>query len=141
MSLRGYKRKTRPANWTLAFPNEKTIGGLIRKTAAKVRQRIRRTSTRQRQRLKDYRIARSRFMREHPRCEACAKIAALGHDLDEKPHAASEPHHVRGRAGKLLTDTRYFLAVCRKAHEWIHAHPALARSLGLLAPPGQWNRT
>lgn len=53
---------------------------------------------------------------------------------------AVDVHHVRGRAGNLLTDERFWLAVSRQAHERIHAHPAWARVRGWLAEKGDWNR-
>jgi hypothetical protein len=39
-----------------------------------------------------------------------------------------------------LTDRRFFLAVCRACHFNIHNNPRRAQELGLIAPPGQWNK-
>lgn len=47
-------------------------------------------------------------------------------------------HHMRGRLGKLLTDERYFMAVCRKAHLWIHDNIELARQRGWICETGKW---
>lgn len=50
-------------------------------------------------------------------------------------HAAADPHHVwpedhdRG-----VHDPHRVLDVCRSAHDWTHAHPALAAIVGLLRP-------
>lgn len=52
---------------------------------------------------------------------------------------ATSCHHVRGRIGRLLLDERFWVPVCRVHHARIHARPAEARALGLLAQPGQWN--
>jgi hypothetical protein len=52
---------------------------------------------------------------------------------------ATECHHVRGRIGRLLLDRRFWLPVCLEHHRRIHERPAEARSLGLLARPGEWN--
>lgn len=48
-------------------------------------------------------------------------------------------HHTRGRIGALLMDQRFWKPLCRRHHEWVHAHPAKARELGLLCEAGKWN--
>ena len=48
-------------------------------------------------------------------------------------------HHVRGRLGDLLTDTRYWLPLCRRHHDWVGDNPAKARACGMLAQAGEWN--
>lgn len=45
---------------------------------------------------------------------------------------SEEIHHVNHREGKRLLDTKYFLAVCRTHHAFIHNNPAWARAQGLL---------
>lgn len=52
---------------------------------------------------------------------------------------ANQVHHRRGRLRTLLLDQRFWIAVSAAGHEWINAHPALARERGLLCDPGQWN--
>jgi hypothetical protein len=44
----------------------------------------------------------------------------------------SQTHHVRGRVGDLLFDTRHFLAVSDYGQAWIHANPREARKRGWL---------
>jgi hypothetical protein len=39
----------------------------------------------------------------------------------------TEVHHKKGRIGKLLTDTRYFLGVCRECHNKIELEPLWAK--------------
>ena len=39
-------------------------------------------------------------------------------------------HHMKGRIGDLLTDTRYFLAVCLPCHQKIETHVSWAREMG-----------
>lgn len=57
------------------------------------------------------------------------------------PHlTATDVHHVRGRAGSLLLDTRYWLPVSRAGHYWIDTHRNEARARGWLAKLGEWNR-
>lgn len=45
----------------------------------------------------------------------------------------TDVHHRKGRDGKLLLDERYWLAVSRAGHEFIHANPNEARKHGWLA--------
>lgn len=61
-------------------------------------------------------------------CEACKK------------RMSKDVHHTRGRAGGLLMKVEYWMAVCRKCHDEIHAYKAWARTMGFLAPPGMWGR-
>lgn len=39
-------------------------------------------------------------------------------------------HHMAGKIEDLLTDTRYFKAVCRNCHIWIENHPNESKKLG-----------
>ena len=56
------------------------------------------------------------------RCEVCG----------DRP--AAEVHHMRGRLGDLMVDSRYFLGVCRRCHDKITANPALAYEMGWSVP-------
>jgi hypothetical protein len=49
-------------------------------------------------------------------------------------------HHIQGRLGPLLTDERFWLAVSRSGHDWIHAHPEESRQKGWLCEKGKWNQ-
>jgi hypothetical protein len=62
---------------------------------------------------------RKDYLDEHPVCEACL----------QKP--AEEIHHKEGRGSK-TADPTTFMAVCRRCHNWIHAHPSRARDEGWL---------
>jgi hypothetical protein len=53
--------------------------------------------------------------------------------------AEPNPHHSRGRIGKLLNAVEFWRAVCVSHHNLIHSNPALAREMGFLPPVGQWN--
>lgn len=68
---------------------------------------------------KVYAKVRKEYLKEHPKCEVsgCTKDA-------------KDIHHKAGRTGKLLTDTNYFMAVCRGCHLWIESHPVKSRELG-----------
>lgn len=43
---------------------------------------------------------------------------------------SSEVHHKKGRIGELLTDTRFFLAVCHTCHQKIELFPDWAKEKG-----------
>lgn len=58
---------------------------------------------------------------------------------EKTEHPCQDNHHRRGRLGALLMDQTHWLAVCRKAHIFIHQHPNLSISMGLLAGLGEWN--
>ena len=44
---------------------------------------------------------------------------------------ATEIHHRRGRVGALLTDERYWSAMCSEDHRWATVNPARAYELGI----------
>lgn len=56
-----------------------------------------------------------------------------------KSHYCNDIHHARGERGALLTDQRFWVPVCRIAHNWIHNNVDKARILGFLPPRGEWN--
>lgn len=69
--------------------------------------------------LKDYRKKRDTFMK--------GKLCEFP-DCKEK---ATDLHHAKGRTGSLLTDERYFKALCRSHHMWVEVNPDDAKSMGL----------
>jgi len=64
-----------------------------------------------------YLCIRKQFLKDNPLC------AVTG-------NKATEVHHMAGRIGKLLTDVRYFLPVCRFAHREIELNPIWAKENG-----------
>ena len=64
-----------------------------------------------------YSSLRKQFLKDNPLC------AVTG-------NKATEVHHMAGRIGKLLTDVRYFLPVCRFAHREIELNPIWAKENG-----------
>lgn len=46
--------------------------------------------------------------------------------------ASPHPHHKKGRVGRLLYAVEYFLAVCPRHHNLIHANPKWAYQVGYL---------
>lgn len=52
---------------------------------------------------------------------------------------ATEVHHWAGRIGRLLCYVPFFKAFCFFCRTWPHEHPVIARQLGLISPPKDWN--
>ena len=86
---------------------------------------IKKISNRQRKRLMEYRLARTMYMADHPTCEVCNEVA-------------TDCHHQRGRSGSLISDQRFFKALCRTHHDLCRDRPNEARELGILCEKGKW---
>lgn len=90
---------------------------------------MKRVSDRQRKRLAEYSKLKREYLKQHPFCEVY-------------PDRRSEDiHHLRGRTGRLLCDTRYWCAVSRAGHVWIHNNIQWARDNGWLCEKGKWGRS
>ncbi len=101
----------------------------------KRRKPIRRVSSKRAAQLKEYTKLRKEFMAANPICKVW---------LDENPPSAehwtrvpeiaasTDIHHRKSRIGKMLLDTRYWMAVSRTAHQRIHQFPKWAREKGYL---------
>lgn len=64
-------------------------------------------------------VAAGQNRRQHaPLCERCGQ------------RAATQVHHMAGRAGSALLDAEWFAALCFQCHEVIHANPAKAHAEG-----------
>jgi hypothetical protein len=83
---------------------------------------LRRVSKKRAKQLRAYSIMRPIFLRSAPFCEFDSMCLKPSVDI----------HHIRGRAGELLTDERYLLAICRDHHTWIHENAKKAREMGFL---------
>ncbi len=118
------RTRTRPAPWTTMKNGRKPAGWTPK--GAKEKKRIRPMSANRRRAMEAYRKLRSELI-DGSNCTCC--FAAKVTDI----------HHTRGRAGSLLTDRRYVIAVCRACHNWIGEHPAEARRKGWIAEAGKWN--
>ena len=103
-----------------------------RKAAEKPRQRVRPRSAAEQARMDAYRPVRDKFLAEHPRCE----VVWFGQPCC---NPSVDNHHLRGRLGTLLCDTRFFLAVCRGCHDKIRMRTEDAVKHGYLPPKGEWN--
>jgi len=83
-------------------------------------------SSQQATRLAKYVMARALYLKDHPMCEvgSCYKHS-------------NQIHHKKGRAGKLLLDSKWFLACCTNCHRYIEDHPAWAQNSGYSVSRGQ----
>lgn len=89
--------------------------------------KMRQISTKRRVQLTIYLRQRMLFLRAHPVCQVSRHIPGLN------PRARSRDiHHTAGRYGGNYLNEKTWLAVCREAHDWIHANPKAARAKGWL---------
>ena len=84
--------------------------------------KIKKASNRRSKQNSAYTQVREQFLYKNEFCKARLPICTMW---------ATEVHHMKGRMEDLLTDSRYFLPVCRKCHDWIENHPDEAYDLGL----------
>ena len=96
--------------------------GLVRegeaREASPARRPIKARSLKRARQEREYARLRAEFMADHPVCAHC-----LG--------PSQECHHRRGRVGPLLTDVRYFTALCASCHRLVGERPAWAVEVGL----------
>lgn len=93
------------------------------KTAlSKPQKRIKPFSDKHLEKLAEYKRRRNVFMADNPICMA---------KLEGCTREATECHHSLGRLGDLLTDVKYFKAVCHNCHVIIENEPLRAKELGL----------
>ena len=109
--IRGYKKKTKPALWTKAFPPKRIDGEL------------------EKRRLLYARDAKA-FIADAQR---------KGIQCPVTGGKVTQNHHKRGRLGALLMDKRFWIPVSARGHRKIHDAPDWARANGLLAHIGEWN--
>lgn len=82
-------------------------------------------------RYKERRALVARLLKARPWCEACELLDRPGVDVVMR---STDIHEKLPRsAGGDILDESNCLAVCRGCHMYLHAHPLLARQLGLLA--------
>jgi len=78
----------------------------------------------------DYLKIRVPYLLKNPWCRVCSHLGIR--------KRATEIHHLRGRNGPLLFDTRFFASTCRGHRMWPHDNPIEARAAGLLASGSEW---
>lgn len=105
---------------------------------ALTRKPIKKMAKSRREQMKTYYAVRREFLSTRPDCECCLRRRESGEDILLQP--ATENHHFRGRIGRLLCDTRFFVAVCFQCSRfWIHQNVTKARDIGVLCQPRDWN--
>jgi hypothetical protein len=87
---------------------------------------IRRASKKRELELKIYYSLKKYILSQRPYCQI---PSANGTPCLNR---ATGIHHVKGRAGELLCDVRFWLAVCPQCHDYIHAHAKESRARGLM---------
>lgn len=105
------------------------------------RKPIRRVSSKRAAQLKEYSKLRKEFLAANPFCQvwmdenpeyaAVSPLSNMGISYWED-NRATDVHHMKKRVGKMLLDTRYWMAVSRTAHQRIHQFPKWAREKGYL---------
>lgn len=83
--------------------------------------RIKKVSDKRRKQNTVYSQKRNAYLKAYPTCQVGTLSCTI---------KATEVHHKRGREGELLTDERYFLAVCRHCHTVIEENPTWAKHKG-----------
>jgi len=122
-----YLWKSKPASckecWLKIKAQEESSGPKSYKTPKKKESRsyrIKNASDKKLVELKEYRVVRDRYLADNKVCE---------HPDCKNP--SEDLHHAKGRVGKLLTDVRYFKALCRKCHRWVEENPEQSKEIGL----------
>ena len=90
--------------------------GLCKSCATKTYKKPNKVSDKQQKRIKEYSQVRKEYFLNLAStiCKVCNQ------------REVTDIHHQCGRVGDLLTDTRYFLAVCRECHTFIEENPEWA---------------
>jgi len=81
---------------------------------------INKKSEKRKQQEEIYKPLRKAYLLGHPFCERCNE------------ERATEIHHKNGREGERLNDFKFFMAVDRNCHDYIHEHPRESREKGYL---------
>ena len=68
--------------------------------------------------LKEYAKLKAEFLKKHPQCKVYPEVKAC------------TIHHMAGRIGDLLLDTKYWIGVSLKAHIEIENNPEWAKGKG-----------
>jgi len=98
------------------------------------RKPIRRVSSKRAAQLKEYTKLRKEFMAANPICQVWLdeNPSALAFQEYGDAAASTDVHHKKSRVGKMLLDTRYWMAVSRTAHQRIHQFPKWAMEKGYI---------
>lgn len=97
---------------------KKKSTGFKKKAGLERPSRIKHTSDRRAKEYAIYLPKKAEYLKNHPVCEACKRNASV--DL----------HHKLTREGKMLYNEKYFLALCRECHTFVHDNPKEAQEKG-----------
>lgn len=104
------------------------------------RKRIPAMSAKRKGEVREYSRKRKIFLGLRPTCERWTERWNVISDRGPSVivtgtcgRIADDVHHLKGRLDGNYLDDLTWLPVCRKCHDWIHAHPKEARELHLLA--------
>lgn len=169
MSIRGYVKRTQPANWTRTPSGARQLAADADRAAVRLKARKADRVKRQESGLAA-RLARrkpksgSSYRKAPVKRETASHRAARAAYLKRRVEWLAEPEqtwclcclnrnghlrratevhhkHGRGNQSELLMVEDLWLPVCADCHDWIHRRePEAARRLRLLAPRGQWNK-
>lgn len=133
-------KKTKPAIWMQAFPEQIKPGGMARRLHVTAKEQSK--NALHRQYAKE---AREFVQAAIDRGETCVVVNTIPELKNGTKYGwpisnrLNENHHKRGRRGFLLLDKRHWMAVSKQGHRWIHSHPAEARKHGWICELGKWN--
>ncbi len=106
---------------------------IIRRSPLKRKSRLKPVSAKRREQNADYAKLREDFLWHHPQCQVCLQEKVK--DARVIVQAATQVHHANRRSGKLLLDTRFFVATCAAHHDKIEKFGNWARENGWLVTP------
>lgn len=131
MSILNRQRKHGPALWVSLRDAKKPAQAQSAtkpvKTPPRARRSARRRSKRMAKLMAYYRERKASFLNAYPKCAVY------------KWEFANQIHHIRGRAGTLLLDERFWIAVSISGHALIHDDIERARRMLYICPRGEWN--
>lgn len=100
---------------------------LVRRTGLHRKKPMRRASKQRAAEYATYRSLKNYFLSQRPYCEMPSETGA-----PTCLRTATQVHHIKGRSGALLCDTRWFMAVCQECHDYIENHKKWARQKKLI---------
>lgn len=100
---------------------------LVRRTGLHRKKPMRRASKQRAAEYATYRSLKNYFLSQRSYCEMPSETGA-----PTCLRTATQVHHIKGRSGALLCDTRWFMAVCQECHDYIENHKKWARQKKLI---------
>ena len=110
------------------FPERKP-----RKAMKKAKTRLKPRSDKMTKKMKTYNVIRKEFLTENPTCQC----VIAGKRLQCCQGVATDIHHKAGRLGDKLTDTDYWMSLCRLCHNHIEEKRDWAMTHGFLISRNQ----